>query len=49
VQGQFIIHELVADGAGRITKLALDFTSPQGVGAGLNLSSFSRSERACSS
>lgn len=32
VQGQFIIHELVADGTGRITKLALDFTSPQGSG-----------------
>jgi hypothetical protein len=32
VQGQFIIHELVADDAGRIIKLALDFTSPQGSG-----------------
>ena len=32
VQGQFMIHELVADDAGRITKLALDFTSPQGSG-----------------
>lgn len=32
VQGQFVIHELVADDAGRITKLALDFTSPQGSG-----------------
>lgn len=32
VQGQFIIHELIADDAGRITKLALDFTSPQGNG-----------------
>lgn len=30
VQGKFIIHELVVDGAGRITKLALDFTAPQG-------------------
>lgn len=32
VQGQFIIHELVADGAGRILKLALDFTAPQASG-----------------
>ena len=32
VQGQFVIHELVADDAGRITKLALDFTAPQGSG-----------------
>ena len=32
VQGNFIIHELVVDGAGRITKLALDFTAPQGSG-----------------
>lgn len=32
VQGNFIIHELVVDGAGRITKLALDFTAPQGNG-----------------
>lgn len=29
-QGIFIIHELVADSTGRITKLALDFTAPQG-------------------
>ncbi len=32
VQGNFIIHELVVDGAGRITKLALDFNAPQGGG-----------------
>ncbi|MEO6280908.1 Ig-like domain-containing protein [Roseateles sp.] len=32
VQGNFIIHELVVDGAGRITKLALDLTAPQGTG-----------------
>jgi hypothetical protein len=32
VQGDFIIHELAVDGAGRITKLALDFTAPQGNG-----------------
>lgn len=32
VQGNFVIHELMVDGAGRITKLALDFTAPQGSG-----------------
>jgi hypothetical protein len=32
VQGNFIIHELIVDGAGRITKLALDFTAPQDSG-----------------
>ena len=32
MQGQFIIHERVAGDTGRITKLALDFTSPQGSG-----------------
>jgi len=32
VQGTFILHELVVDGAGRVTKLALDFTAPQGSG-----------------
>lgn len=32
VQGSFVIHELVVDGTGRITRLALDFTAPQGSG-----------------
>lgn len=32
VQGEFVIHELEVDGAGRITRLALDFTAPQGSG-----------------
>jgi hypothetical protein len=32
VQGEFVIHELAVDGAGNITKLALDFTAPQGSG-----------------
>jgi hypothetical protein len=32
VQGEFIIHELAVDGAGNVTKLALDFTAPQGSG-----------------
>ena len=30
VQGAFVIHELELDNAGRITKLAVDFTAPQG-------------------
>ncbi|MFN0186630.1 MAG: hypothetical protein ACKVQR_22695 [Aquabacterium sp.] len=32
VQGEFVIYELEVDGEGRITKLALDFTAPQGSG-----------------
>lgn len=32
VQGSFVIHELEVDSAGRITRLALDFTAPQGSG-----------------
>ncbi len=32
VLGEFVIHELEVDGAGRITRLALDFTAPQGSG-----------------
>lgn len=32
VNGEFVIHELEADGAGRVTRLALDFTAPQGSG-----------------
>lgn len=32
VKGEFVIHELEVDGAGRITRLALDFTAPQGGG-----------------
>jgi len=32
VRGEFILHELEVDGAGRITRLALDFTAPQGSG-----------------
>ena len=32
VQGEFVIHELEVDSAGRITRLALDFTAPQGSG-----------------
>ena len=32
VQGEFVIHELEVDGAGRITRLALDFTAPEGSG-----------------
>ena len=32
VQGEFVIHELDVDGAGRDTRLALDVTAPQGSG-----------------
>jgi hypothetical protein len=32
VRGEFIIHELVVDSAGRLTQLALDFAAPQGAG-----------------
>ena len=32
VQGEFVIHELTVDGAGQVTRLALDFTAPQGSG-----------------
>lgn len=30
VDGEFVIHELEVDGAGRVTRLALDFAAPQG-------------------
>jgi hypothetical protein len=30
VDGEFVIHELQMDGTGRVTRLALDFTAPQG-------------------
>ena len=32
VMGAFVIHALEVDGTGRITRLALDFTAPQGSG-----------------
>jgi hypothetical protein len=32
VKGEFVIYELEVDGTGRITRLALDFTAPQGSG-----------------
>ena len=32
VRGEFVIHEMVVDSAGRLTQLALDFTAPQGTG-----------------
>lgn len=33
VQGEFVIHDLAVDGTGQISKLALDFTAPQGNGS----------------